>query len=57
MSAGDSAWKSGLKPLNRTVRSRAGMVRSTGIVAPSGSRVGVAHLLREGDVALSTRLR
>ena len=38
MSVGDSAWKSGLKPLKRTVRSSAGLVRSTGIVAPSGSR-------------------
>ena len=38
MSVGESAWKSGLKPLKRTVRSRAGLVRSTGIVAPSGSR-------------------
>ena len=38
MSVGESAWNSGLKPLNSTVRSSAGVVRSTGIVASSGSR-------------------
>ena len=52
MSVGDSAWNSGLKPLKRTVRSRAGLVRSTGMVAWSGSRAGVADLLGERDVAL-----
>ena len=34
-SLGDSAANSGLKPLNSTVRSRAGRVRSFGIVWPS----------------------
>ena len=34
MSSGESAWKSGLNPLNSSVRSRAGLVRSTGIVSP-----------------------
>ena len=38
MSAGLSAANSGLKPLNRTVRSRAGWVRLFGIVAFSRSR-------------------
>ena len=37
MSSGESAWKSGLKPLKSTVRSRAGDVRSTGILSPSSS--------------------
>ena len=37
MSAGLSAWKSGLNPLNSTVRSSAGAVRAIGIVAPSAS--------------------
>ena len=37
MSAGVSAANSGLKPLNRTVRSSAGNVRSIGIVASSAS--------------------
>ncbi len=36
MSAGDSAANSGLKPLNSTVRSSAGWVRFSGIVAFSG---------------------
>ena len=35
MSAGDSAANSGLKPLNSTVRSSAGLVRDSGMVAPS----------------------
>ncbi len=38
MSEGDSAAKSGLKPLNSTVRSRAGWVRSIGMVESSGIR-------------------
>ncbi len=37
MSLGVSASKSGLKPLKRTVRSSAGDVWLTGMVAPSGS--------------------
>ena len=53
MSAGDSAWKSGLKPLKSTVRSSAGVVWSSGIVAPSGMPAGVADLLGERDVALA----
>ena len=38
MSLGVSASKSGLKPLNRTVRSSAGEVWPSGMVAPSASR-------------------
>ena len=54
MSCGDSAWNSGLKPLNSTVRSRAGEVCATGMVAPLGAaRAGVADLLGERDVALA----
>ena len=37
MSLGVSASNSGLKPLNSTVRSRAGEVWATGMVAPVGS--------------------
>ena len=37
MSSGDSASKSGLKPLNSTVRSSAGWVCATGMVSPSPS--------------------
>ena len=37
MSSGDSASNNGLKPLNRTVRSRAGWVLATGIVSSSSS--------------------
>ena len=36
-SLGESAWNSGLKPLNSAVRSSAGLVRSSGICAPSGA--------------------
>jgi hypothetical protein len=39
MSAGLSAWKSGLNPLKSTVRSSAGAVRAMGIVSPSDSLV------------------
>ena len=53
MSAGDSAWNSGLKPLNSTVRSSAGEVWATGIVSPSGSARRVADLLGQRDVALA----
>ena len=56
MSSGDSAWKSGLKPLNSTVRSSAGWVRSTGIVSPSLQRLGVADLLGQRDVALADQV-
>ncbi len=38
MSAGERAWKSGLKPLKSTDRSSAGMVRSIGMVASAGIR-------------------
>ena len=38
---GSSAWNSGWKPLNRVVRSSAGVVWPTGMVAPSSSRVPV----------------
>ena len=37
MSAGLSAWKSGLESLKSTVRSSAGAVREIGIVASSAS--------------------
>ena len=37
MSCGDSAWNSGLKPLNSTVRSSAGDVFATGMVSPLAS--------------------
>jgi hypothetical protein len=40
ISAGDSAWNSGLNPLNSTVRSSAGEVRDSGIVLP-GARGSV----------------
>ena len=46
MSAGESAWNSGLKPLNRTVRSRAGEVLDTWIVLPSPSASSDADVLR-----------
>ena len=36
-SFGDSAWNSGWKPLNRSVRLRAGVVWATGMVAPGRS--------------------
>ncbi len=36
-SSGDSAWNSGRNPLNSTVRSSAGLVRSSGITPPGGS--------------------
>ena len=39
MSVGDSAWNNGLNPLNSTVRSSAGSVRSIGIVPSAGSRL------------------
>ena len=39
MSAGDSAEKSGLKPLKSTVRSSAGDVWDTGMVSPASSSV------------------
>ena len=35
MSSGESAWNSGLNPLKSTVRSSAGEVCVTGIVAPA----------------------
>ena len=49
---GESASNSGLKPLNSTVRSSAGVVRETGIVEPR-QPPGVADLLGERDVALA----
>ena len=39
-SLGESAAKSGLKPLKSTVRSSAGWVRDSGIVEPSASGAG-----------------
>ena len=42
---GSSAWNSGWKPLNSVVRSSAGAVWATGMVAPASSRVPVLGAL------------
>ena len=56
MSSGLSAVNSGLKPLNRTVRSSAGVVWSSGMVAPALSGVSGAGALDQGDVALADQV-
>ncbi len=56
-SCGESAAKSGLKPLNRTVRSSAGWVRASGIVPPSGSGVASPGSCVSATYRSPTRLR
>ena len=48
---GSSAWNSGWKPLNSVVRSSAGVVWPTGMVAPASSRVPVSGRVRAAAVA------
>ncbi len=57
MSAGDSAWNSGLNPLNRTVRSRAGRrLGHRDRVALAQLVVRAVGVLRQRDVALADQV-
>ena len=57
-SPGDSAWNSGWKPLNSSVRLSAGVVRASGIVPPGGSaRPTGPGALAQLDVALADQVQ